>query len=75
VDVEALLQLGERDFHDHMVGTISFSALEAADLDKVWASPFCIVSVTHHMYPFSVHQALVFRKTASQIHFNGQKFS
>ena len=51
VDVEALLQLGEQDVHDHMVGTISFSAFEAADLDRVRASPFCIAYVTHHMYP------------------------
>ena len=35
MDVEALLQLGEQDVHDHMVGTISFSAIEAADLDRV----------------------------------------
>lgn len=34
-DVETFLQLDERDVHDRMVGTVSFSASEAADLDKV----------------------------------------
>ena len=52
-------QLGEQDIHDHMVRTISFFAFEFSDLDRVRASPFCIASVTHHIDPFSVYQALV----------------
>lgn len=34
-DIETLLQLDERDVHDRMVGTVSFSESEAANLDKV----------------------------------------
>lgn len=76
MDVEALLQLGEQSVHDNMVGTISFSAFEAADLDRVRASPpvLLLLPVT---YPFSVHDAfeVPFGKTANHIHFNGLQFS
>lgn len=34
-DVETLLQLDERDVHDRMVGTVSFTVPEAVNLDKV----------------------------------------
>ncbi|XP_024377296.1 uncharacterized protein [Physcomitrium patens] len=35
MNVERLLQLDERDVHDRMVGTVSFSLSETANLDKV----------------------------------------
>ena len=77
VDVEAKLQLREQDVHDHIVGTISFSAFEAADLDRVWAKfPFCITSCSHHIYYFQYIRPLkfLFEKIATQIHISGRWF-
>jgi hypothetical protein len=46
------LQLDDRDVHDRMVGTVSFSASEAADLDKVIVVPlqfFLLLTVLNNV--------------------------
>lgn len=46
MNVERLLQLDERDVHDRMVGTVSFSLSETANLDKVTSLPTLSSKIT-----------------------------
>lgn len=67
VNVEALLQLEGQDVHDRMVGTVSISAPQPADLGRVMKLklPLCILAVPRTKY-FKVY-SLLFPRIVSTI--------